>query len=169
MAPLHCETTSYDFDELYLQDIDAATHAKPTKKSVRFTYCVQVCDLPPISEMTKREYRSTFYTAKDYRHIQRENRETLNQMTFQQKVDVENDSLYFRGLEVHLPNAIEERQRRRRFVISEVLREQEVHGRIRSGWVENFSSRFTAHNAAAALRRGLWDMRASTASDSSSQ
>lgn len=165
MAPLHCSpTSSFDFDDLYLPDIDHVMKSQEDeqqqKKSVRFGYCVDVCVVPHVSEMTKDEFRSSYYTSKDYKRMGRENYETLMQMALENRVDVENDSLYFRGLEVHLPNAMEERQRRRKFVVSEVLREQAMYGTIREGWVENFSSRFSAQTATAALRRGHFDMRA---------
>ncbi|CAJ1966453.1 unnamed protein product [Cylindrotheca closterium] len=169
MAPLLCQTAPCNntFDKLYLPAIDSnkqLTDIKP-KKNVSFAYCVQAVEVPSVSEMTKQEYRSTFYCSKDYRQIERENGEILQQMERQQKVEVETESLYFRGLEVQLPRAMQERSRLRRFVVSEVLREQGRYGRIRKEWVENFSSRFTSQNAAAAQRRGAWDMRA-TAKDS---
>lgn len=160
MAPLHC-LPSYEYDHDYLPDIDESTRSSESnKKSVRFAYCVDVCVVPSVSEMTEEEYRSTFYTKKDYKKIERDNQRTLLQMARENRVDVENDSLYFRGLEVYVKSAMEERQQRRNFVVSQILREQQVYGTIRKGWVENFSSRFTAPNMVAALRRGHFDMRA---------
>jgi hypothetical protein len=68
--------------------------------------------------------------------------------------------LYFRGLEIALPQARLERKQRIEHFTSMILREQLLERALHPQWIQNFYSRLTAPAVQAAHAMGLWDAQA---------
>jgi hypothetical protein len=128
----------------------------PRKPEKRVSFSSQSeCHIVP--QRTERERNHSFNALEDYVRIWNDNDDTIQKMLDEEHFPV-TETIYYRGLEV--PRAKYEREQRVKFVVSNVLREQEKRKMLSPQWVQHFSSKFSSQTARAARYLGQVDARA---------
>jgi hypothetical protein len=162
MAPLSIDATTLepeiDSSLRKLSPQSDRTIKRPHRKAVSFSDFSELHYVPPVDELTNEEYQATYMTEIDYERIQRESADTLKIMRKGKYPGT--TKLYFRGLEIALPQARLERKQRIEHVTSMILREQLLERALHPQWIHNFYSRLTAPAVQAAHAMGLWDAQA---------
>jgi hypothetical protein len=83
---------------------------------------IQIHEIPSKDEYTVEEWDAIYLTSHDYQRIQHDNWETLRMM--RKNIFPSDNDHYFRGLELQLPKARGQRQRRNRLAVKAILRYQ---------------------------------------------
>jgi hypothetical protein len=98
---------------------------RPVRRTVAFkddSSLIQIYEIPSKDEYTVEEWEAVYLTSHDYHRIQEDNWETLRMM--RKNVFPSDEDYYFRGLEIQLPKARGQRQRRNRLAVKAILRYQ---------------------------------------------
>lgn len=111
--------------------------------------------IPHAKDLKRKEKDAAWMTKRDFQRIQKENVQTLQQMT-DGSFPCSKTS-YFRGLETLMPEARNKRKQRISFVVHTILREQKKNHELNPQWLEEFHYSFTSKSAEAAYRKGVWD------------
>jgi hypothetical protein len=157
MAPLiddtqliYSSTPSYQPDSL--SSFRKENQHQP--KSVSFSVMSDLYLIPHANDFKRKEKNATWMTKRDFQRIQKENFQTLQQMT--DGSFPSSKTSYFRGLETLMPEARNKRKQRISFVVHTILREQQ-NNELSPQWLEEFQYSFTSKSAEAAYRKGVWD------------
>jgi hypothetical protein len=109
--------------------------------------------------MSHEEFAATYMTDGDFLRIQRENEETLQIMKRGEYPGTTH--IYFRGLEMLLPQQRRERRQHIDFAVYTVMRTQyDCRGVLTPRWIRNYYCTLTAPAVAVAYTMGVWDAEA---------
>jgi hypothetical protein len=122
------------------------------QKSVSFSV---MSDLYLSPHAKQKEKDAAWMTKRDFQRIQKENLQTLQQMTYGSFPCSKRS--YFRGLEALMPEARNKRKQRISFVVHTILSEQKKNYELSPQWLAEFHYSFTSKSAEAAYRKGVWD------------
>ena len=155
MAPLLDENIYYSAAPDSPSTFYNTKEGKTSRKQVSFSVMSDLYLIPHADDLKRHEREAVYMTKNDFRRIEKENFETLVQMTDGNFPC--NKTAYFRGLETLMPTARTKRKQRISFVVNTILREQEKRNTLEPQWLEKFEHKFTAKSAEAAYRKGVWD------------
>mmetsp|Transcript_27828 Transcript_27828/g.67711 ORF Transcript_27828/g.67711 Transcript_27828/m.67711 type:complete len:224 (+) Transcript_27828:58-729(+) len=108
-----------------------------------------------ITQRTEAEKNASFYSQEEYNRIDTDNADIIMKMMEIEKKYPASETQYYRGLLI--PRARYERDQRVKFVVSNVLREQERNETLCEEWIIKFSKKYSSQTAIAALHLGKID------------
>ncbi|KAL3937263.1 MAG: hypothetical protein SGBAC_007594 [Bacillariaceae sp.] len=134
---------------------------QPVSRSSRVSFSTEY-ESVFVARRTKAETAASFYSQEDLTRIEADTFGTILEMDLEKKYP-SSETQYHRGLLT--ARAQYEKEQRIKFVVSQVIKEQERNKTLSEEWVKAFSKKYSSQTTAAAFYFGKIDAKAAGATD----